>query len=387
MSIVTTTPAAGRDIAAWRSADLARDMRWMTRFDEAERADLLQVLRAGQRPGRALLGYRHSDFPFGQTTLAKIRRAVDEAQHGLGVALLKGFPREGVTPDEFELLTWAVDLHVGVARPQDKMTRYINRVQDAGTVYRSPTGRGYSSNAELDFHVDGADIVLLSCFNQAPVGGDSMCASSTAAWRQLLAERPDLAEALLEPLPFSRQGEQAEGLAAFRLMPVYGEMDGEVFCMWVRNRVEQGEKLPGAPRITAKQREAMDLLDEIVRRPAFMYSMRLEPGDLQILSNFTALHSRTQFQATPSPRRSGCCSACGWPRPIRRACRPAGMASTNPPNPAWCEAAPTGSTTTTRAGASMPSRRRPWVCGSAPDSRIDPLNPLIELNPLNPPKE
>lgn len=295
-TVTTTTPAAGRDAAAWHSADLARDTRWMTHFDDAERADLLRVLRAGHRPGQPLLGYRRSDFPFGPAALAKIRRAVDEAQHGLGVALLKGFPREGVTPDEFELLTWAVGLHVGVARPQDKMTRYINRVQDAGTVYRSPTGRGYSSNAELDFHVDGADIVLLSCFNQAPVGGDSMCASSTAAWRQLVAERFDLAEVLREPLPFSRQGEQAQGLAAFRLMPVYGEMDGEVFCMWVRNRVEQGEKLPGAPRITAKQREAMDLLDEIVRRPAFMYSMRLEPGDLQILSNFTALHSRTQFQ-------------------------------------------------------------------------------------------
>jgi hypothetical protein len=73
--------------------------------------------------------------------------------------------------------------------------------------------------------------------------------------------------------------------------------------MWVRNRVEQGEKLPGAPRITAKQREAMDLLDEIVRRPAFMYSMRLEPGDLQILSNFTALHSRTQFQDDSEPEK------------------------------------------------------------------------------------
>lgn len=33
----------------------------------------------------------------GPAALAKIRRAVDEAQHGLGVALLKGFPREGFT--------------------------------------------------------------------------------------------------------------------------------------------------------------------------------------------------------------------------------------------------------------------------------------------------
>jgi len=299
----TAKPQAGRDAAAWRSADLARDLRWITRFDDAERADMHQVLRAAHRPGQPLLDYRRSDFPFGAAVLAKIRGALDQAQHGLGVALVKGFPRDGLTPDEFELLTWAVGLHFGVARPQDRLTRYINRVQDVGTVYRSPTGRGYSSNAELDFHVDGADVVLLSCYNQAPVGGDSMCASAVAAWRQLLAERPDLAGVLREPLPFSRQGEQAEGLAAFRMMPVYGELGGEVFCMWVRNRVEQGEKLPDAPRITARQREAMDLLDEIVRRPEFMYSMRLEPGDLQILSNFTALHSRTEFQDAEAPEK------------------------------------------------------------------------------------
>src|SRR4051812_29229858 len=73
--------------------------------------------------------------------------------------------------------------------------------------------------------------------------------------------------------------------------------------MWVRNRVVFGEKLPGAPQLSAQQREAMDLLDEIVRRPAFMFSMRLEAGDLQILSNHTALHSRTQFLDSPVPEK------------------------------------------------------------------------------------
>ena len=62
-----------------------------------------------------------------------------------------------------------------------------------------------------------------------------------------------------------------------------------------------GEKLEGAPKLTDLQREAMDLLDAIVRRPEFMYSMRLEAGDMQILSNHTALHSRTEFQDAPEP--------------------------------------------------------------------------------------
>lgn len=43
------------------------------------------------------------------------------------------------------------------------------------------------------------------------------------------------------------------------------------------------------------RRRQIDYLDEVVRRPELMYSMHLEPGDVQLLSNHTALHSRTSF--------------------------------------------------------------------------------------------
>jgi hypothetical protein len=292
----------GREAAAWRAADLDRDRRWIFALDDADRDDLRQGLRGGRVQGKPLLDYRQSDFAFGRS-LATIRRALDEAQHGLGAALLKGLPRANLGAEDFELLTWAIGLHLGVARPQDKLSRYINQVKDTGTVYRSAGGRGYSSNAELDFHVDSGDVVLLSCYNQAPRGGDSLCASAVAAYRQLVTERPDLAGALQQPYPFSRQSEQSADEAPFTQIPVIGTADGELFCNWNRNRIQNGDKIEGAPRITPAQREAMELLDQIVRRPEFMYSMRLEPGDLQILSNFTALHSRTEFEDAPEPEK------------------------------------------------------------------------------------
>jgi hypothetical protein len=297
-----TIPRAGRDAAAWRATDLERDRRWVFVLGDADRDDLGRALRAGFVDAKPLLDYRQRDFAFGRA-LAPIRRALEEAQHGLGAALVKGLPREGVSEQEFELLTWAIGLHLGVARPQDKLSRYINEVRDKGTDYRSVGGRGYSSKAELDFHVDSGDVVLLSCYNQAPSGGDSLCASSVAAYRQLVAERPDLAEALQQPYPFSHQNEQSAGEAPFTTIPIIGLEDGELFCQWNRNRIQNGEKIEGAPQITPKQREAMELLDAIVRRPEYMYSMRLEPGDLQILSNFTALHSRTEFQDAVEPEK------------------------------------------------------------------------------------
>jgi len=115
---------------------------------------------------------------------------------GRAMALVKNLPREGVTPAEFRLMTWAIGLHFGVARPQNRTSDYITEVKDTGHAYRSPTGRGYNSNAELDFHVDSSDVVLLSCYNQAPVGGMSMCASAATAYEIVQAERPDYAAAL-----------------------------------------------------------------------------------------------------------------------------------------------------------------------------------------------
>jgi hypothetical protein len=257
---------------------------------------MLRIVSAAYKPMKPLLDYRRDDFPFSAVTLSRTRRVFDEAQHGRGVALLKGLPRVGVSAEQFELLTWGIGLHFGVARPQDKQSRYMNKVMDVGTVYRSAGGRGYSSNAELDFHVDGSDVVLLSCYNQAPMGGDSMCSSAVTALQQMQKERPDLAAALFEPFYYSRQSEHAEGKSPVMVLPVYAEHEGRVFCFWNRNRVEQAQKLPGVPKLTESQRQAVDLLDEILRRPDVMYCMRLEPGDLQILSNHVALHSRTEFQ-------------------------------------------------------------------------------------------
>jgi len=296
MSTITNTTNRAANPAAWRRADIETNDRWVVLLDDADRENLISVLRRGHVPDRITFDYRRSDFPFAERSIARLKRALDEAQHGLGLALIKGLPREGVTAQEFELLTWAIGLHLGVARPQDKASRYINVVMNIGTDYRSATGRGYSSNAELDFHVDGADVVGLSCYNQAPIGGDSMCASSTAAYLQLRQERPDLADALQMPFPFGRQGEQADGEEPFHMMPIVGLVGDAVFCLWVRNRLENALKLPEAPQLTAAQREAVELLDQIVRRPDFMFSMRLEPGDLQLLSNHTVVHSRTEFQ-------------------------------------------------------------------------------------------
>jgi len=288
--------------AAWTAADLHADTGWITTLDARAAQALIANIRKAHDPDKPLLAYRQADFDFGAAGPA-IAAALAEAQHGRGLALLRGLPRDGIDAAEFELMTWAIGLHTGVARPQGKATQYLSAVRDAGTVYRSAGGRGYSSNAELDFHTDGADIAVLTCFNAARAGGMSMISSSVTAHNRLVAERPDLAEILRQPFHFSRQAEQAPDEGPFYPNPIYDEADGRLFSKWNRNRMTSAQKLAGVPPLTAAQREAVDELDGILRRDEVMYAMHLQPGDMQIINNHVTLHSRTEFYDFEDPAR------------------------------------------------------------------------------------
>ena len=182
--------------SAWTVREVETDTSWVCPLPAAESAALLSAVRAAGDPdGRSLLDWTREDFALDRP-LPTLARAFAEVRDGRGMALVKNLPRAGATPAEFRLMTWAIGLHFGVARPQNRASDYITEVRDVGQAYRGPTGRGYNSRAELDFHSDSADLVLLSCYNQAPVGGMSMCASAATAFDIVQAERPDYARTL-----------------------------------------------------------------------------------------------------------------------------------------------------------------------------------------------
>lgn len=168
---------------------------------------------------------------------------------------------------EYRLLTWPIGTHLGVPRPQGAKSHYISEVRAAGQAYRSASGRGYNTNASLDFHMDDADLVLLGCYNGARSGGQSLVSSSTSAWNTLRAERPDLGEIATQDFPFSRNTEEAPDEALYYQQPLFDRADGLQFARWNRNRVRTALEIEGVPPLTAPQVECADLPDEILCRP------------------------------------------------------------------------------------------------------------------------
>jgi len=288
--------------AAWRVEDLERDPSWVFSIDDAAGAQLARTVKAAFDPDRPLFDYTRGDFDLGPAGKI-IVAALAEAHYGRGLALVHGLPRAELTEEEFKLLNWAIGLHAGVARPQGKASQYIAAVRDVGVDYRAASGRGYSSNAKLDFHVDGADLTTLGCFNTAKAGGQSMISSSLTAREVLRVERSDLAEIAEEDFSFSRQQEETEDEGPFYTQPLFDYADGLIFGKWNRNRVQSAQRIETAPRLTDGQRETMAALDEILQRPENMFTMYLAPGDLQIMNNYTMLHSRTEYEDFDEPEK------------------------------------------------------------------------------------
>ncbi len=288
----------------WNRADIERDPDWIFHLTPAQIADFEQALAHARSLGKPMLALSRADFPIGGDALAVLRAAIGETQIGRGFQVLRGFPVHNWTVDDIRLFFWCVGLQMGVARPQGKDSKLLNDVRDIGVDYRSATGRGYSSRSALDFHADGSDIVGLMCIRTARSGGTSLISSSIRAYNEVLRTAPDLAHELAGLFVYGRQGEQAPEEPPYYEAPVVGWKDGRFACRHIRNHINTAQRVfPEIPRLTDRQRAALDLFDATLAREDLGFDMSFEPGDIQLINNHIVLHSRTDYEDHDEPER------------------------------------------------------------------------------------
>ena len=117
----------------------------------------------------------------------------------------------------------------------------------------------------------------------------------------MLARRPDLVDVLYEPLWWDRNDEQPEGERPFFPLPVFSQIDGTPRVFYIGWYVRDCQRHPDAPRLTAPQLEAMELLESIANDPTFYVEMDFRSGDIQLLNNAKILHSREAYEDPEDP--------------------------------------------------------------------------------------
>jgi hypothetical protein len=290
---------------AWRPDELRADTGWTRSLTETERQGLLKGWQAFAASGVELEQACGADFPF-EGLEQLIADVHTQLRQRFGMIVLKHFPTEGLSEDDLKAMYWGFVNHLGVLRPQGKNSALMNHVKNVGGVYRAAGGRGYNTNAELDFHVDFADYVGLLCIQDAKSGGVSRICSSRQIIEDMHREAPALVQALLQPLYYSRQDEEAPDELPYYRTPVLGIEKGWFSCRFTRNHIRYADRHEGAAPPTDLQNQAMDWIDKAAQSQRYTFDMWLEPGDLQLLNNHVTLHSRTAYEdyEEPSKKRS-----------------------------------------------------------------------------------
>jgi len=299
-----TTSRAGSGPRAWTAEEARADTSWVQRLSPAEAAGFDTALQHARTLGKPLLAMQQSDYPLPAVSRAALERAVATTQGRWGMCLLKGFPTDNWSEADTKLAYWGMSLYMGVGRTQNRASEIMNDVRNEGGDYKVKGGRGYNTNAGLDFHQDSCDVVGLLCRRTAKQGGTSKVISSIALRDEVQRLRPDLIPVLQGDWFHSYQGTQDPSQPPFYRCPIFGN-DPQFFSARTnRKNTDAAQRdFPEVPRLTDLQTEALDYFDEVLKRPELCFRMDFEPGDVQLINNHVVLHSRTDYEDHDEPER------------------------------------------------------------------------------------
>jgi hypothetical protein len=290
------------DERAWYGPAMAARDDWAQTLAPAELAELDAATDAAIARGADLVTLAQRDVPLPVLgpRLAAWRRDV---LHGRGFVLIGGWPSESRSMLQSAMAFRIVGAHLGEALSQNGKGHVLGHVANLGVDYADPTTRGYQTAAELRFHTDAGDAVGLLCIRGARSGGLSRIASSTTVWNEIVRRRPALAALLMQPFAFSRWGEVGAGQKRWFEMPLFQPHAGRMIAFFIMSAIEKAQAFDDAPRLSAAQREALSLVNELAGDPSIRLDMDFRPGDMQFVCNHTVLHSRTAYEDWPEPSR------------------------------------------------------------------------------------
>lgn len=287
---------------SWQGRELRQDRAWLHLWSDAAVEELVTAALKSRASERPLLSMTADDFrlPTVGPWLLALRR---ELLWGRGFAVLRGLPVHTLDPATRTALFWGVGLHLGQPVPQNAQGHLLGHVIDLGYDASDPHVRIYQTRERQGFHTDSADVVGLWCMRPAERGGKSRLASIAAAYNALRAHSPEVAATLFEPFYTDHRGEPRRHGRPYFTAPVLSHHAGALSVLYQRRYIDSAQRFSDVPRLTARQRTALDAFDAILEDPDLHLEMDLEPGDMQWIHNHQLVHDRTAFVDPPDPQR------------------------------------------------------------------------------------
>lgn len=298
---VTLRPVEGPSV--WRGDVLRHQTDWIYELSSAERS-ALEVL--GQRfvdDDPDLRTVTAADYPLGAAAgvAEETARQMDD---GRGFILLRGLR----SPEYGDAMSGAIffilGLHLGTPMEQNQYGNLIDHVvATSDKTMDDPDALPSRVRDRLDFHSDSSDIVGLICLRGAREGGESSIVSGATIYNEVLRRRPDLAPMLFDDWHWDWRRQDPDAPANTYVSPICSDVEGTFSTYAGSTMIFTAQAYDEVPRLTDEQIELLHLYDEVTQEDGLPLDMEFQPGDVQWLLNYAALHSRTSYIDWPERER------------------------------------------------------------------------------------
>lgn len=294
MSILFNQPIPGA--VAWKGTEIVNDNSWLYHLSEADIATLDAALGEVQKRGKRFPEFLAEDFPISAELKARLAAISNELENGKGFFLIRGLPVERYSDEQINVLYYGLGLYMGLPVSQNPKGDMLGQVQNVGDL-NDKTTRVYETNRYLPYHTDLSDMVGLLSVRRARQGGLSSLVSAATVFNEILEKYPHYLGLYFRPMHCSHLGDSEPGRT-----PIFSFHEGKLSCRYLRQYIELGHEMRGAP-LSRVEQEALDIFDSVIQDPRLRLDMMLEPGDIQFANNYAVMHSRTEFEDFPEPER------------------------------------------------------------------------------------
>jgi hypothetical protein len=288
--------------AAWRGADMPTLEAIAYHLSPAEVMETRAALASATALGKPAEELTANDFPL-PLLAPRFREWRNTLMEGLGFQVIRGIPVTEWTQAEAELFFWCFGLHLGRPGEQNPEGHLLGHVRDTGAVESDAVVRLYKTAANIDYHCDAADVVGLLCLSKAKSGGKSRIASSVTVFNELVTRRPELAARLFQTLQLDIRDREVNAPGSSLAIQPCCFADGILRTFYHADYFRSVTRHADVPPLTDLEEDLLDTYEAIAMEPSVYLDMDLQPGDIQLLSNHTNLHARTEYEDYAEPER------------------------------------------------------------------------------------
>ncbi len=288
--------------AAWRGDQVRASDEWRYMLTADEIGEIKAAIETSKANGKPLADQTVSDFPLPSLS-GKFEGWRRELMEGRGFQVISGVPVLEWERQDSERFFWCFGLHLGRPGAQNPQGDLLGHVTDTGDSADDPFVRLYRTAANIEYHCDAADVVGLLCLQKAKSGGKSRIVSSVSVFNEVLKRRAGLTPQLFDSFMLDRRNEGDDGMPGYVPIEPCRFANGQLRTFYHADYFRSVVRHDDVPAFTEERKALMDLYEEVAADPNLYFDMDLAPGDIQLLSNHTNLHARTDYEDWPEPER------------------------------------------------------------------------------------